>query len=54
MTRAFECAVALLQDHCDRLTVPQRIECLVALMGEPARAPLGLIALAAQIIGTRQ
>lgn len=54
MTRAFECAVALLQDHSDRLTLQQRIECHIALMGEPERAPLGLIALAAQVIGTRQ
>jgi hypothetical protein len=54
MTRAFECALVLIEDHFYRLTVQQRIECLVALMGEPDRAPLSLIALAAQVIGTRQ
>lgn len=54
MTRAFECAIALIQDHPDRLTLHQLIACEIALLGEPEHAPLGLIALSAQIIGTRQ
>jgi hypothetical protein len=54
MTRAFECAIALLQDHSDRMTIQQQIECHIALMGEPELAPLGLIAIAAQVIGETQ
>lgn len=53
MTRCFEIAYELLNTHSDRLTLQQRIVCLVALMGEPERAPLGLIAIAAQVIGER-
>lgn len=54
MTRAYECALVLVQDHADRLSLQQRIACEVALMGEPERAPLELIALAAQLLGERQ
>lgn len=54
MTRCFEIAYELLNTHSDRLTLQQRIECHVALMGEPEQAPLALIAIAAMVIGTRQ
>jgi hypothetical protein len=54
MTRAYDCAIALVQDYADRLTLSQRIECEIALLGDPERAPLSMIAIAAQVIGERQ
>lgn len=51
--RAWEAALVLL-DHLDRLTVPQRIQCHVALMAGPGAAALGLIPLACSVIGARQ
>jgi hypothetical protein len=52
--RAWECAVGLLADHAERLTMAQRVLCHVALMAGPERAALGVIALACVVIGVRQ
>lgn len=52
--RAFECALALLQDFPERLTVPQRIECHIALIAGPDTASLGAISLACSVMGGRQ
>ena len=52
-TRAFECAIAL-EEFADRLTVDQRIAVELALIAGPDRAPLGMIALAAMVLGARQ
>lgn len=50
--RAFECAIAL-GEFADRLTVDQRIAVELALTAGPDRAPLGMIALAAAVLGAR-
>lgn len=50
--RAWECAFALLSISPD-LTLRQRIECHVALIAGPDAADLGMIALAAQVLGRR-
>lgn len=51
--RAWETAVVLLTDYADRLTIQQHIECVIADIAGPDRAPLGVVAIAAQIIGER-
>lgn len=51
--RAWESAFVLLTQHADRLTIHQRIQCHVALMAGPDEAGLGIIALAAQVLGER-
>lgn len=53
MSRSWECALVLVQDHADRLTIQQLIECHVALLSAE-QAPLSMIALAADILGERQ
>jgi hypothetical protein len=52
--RAWECALVLLSDHAERLTMVQRVLCHVALMAGPERAALGVIALAGQVLGDRR
>jgi hypothetical protein len=51
--RAWECALVLLSDHAERLTMVQRVLCHVALMAGPERAALGVIPLTCQVIGAR-
>jgi len=51
--RAWECAYVL-TDHLDRLTTAQAVLVHVGLFAGPERAPLGLIALAAQVLGERR
>jgi hypothetical protein len=53
-SRAWECAAELLNNYADRLTIAQLIACHIALLAGPILAPLGSIALAAQIIGCRR
>lgn len=53
-SRAFDCAWSLLSEYPERLTVQQCIECHVALMAGPDEAGLGVIAIAAMVIGARQ
>lgn len=51
--RAFECAIALLDDFPDRLTQAQRVQCHVAALAGPDEAPLDAIALACHLVGAR-
>lgn len=51
--RAWECAYELAANHPHDLTRAQHILCLTTVMRHPDRAPLELIALAAQILGAR-
>lgn len=50
---AWECALSLLQDYPERLTIHQAVVCHVAAMAGPDDAPLGVIAIAAQVVGAR-
>lgn len=51
--RAWECALVLALDRPHDLTPAQHILCLTTVMRHPDRAPLEVIALAAQILGVR-
>jgi hypothetical protein len=50
---AWLCAYTLSAGHADRLTQAQRVACEIAVMRDPERAPLDMIALACQILGDR-
>ena len=50
--RAWECALAL-SDFLDRLSPAQAVAVLCAVVAGPERAPPGMIALAAQVLGAR-